>query len=131
MINFREKTAIQPFCFFPATIETLNSFPQLIEYLCSECIFYTMFVLSCSLCVFEINECSELNNMVPLRPDAMVMTPIALGAGGQKPSAPLAAMDVMEQKNWWQLEEVTLTLALWLFLFSVFFLLLILMKSIS
>ena len=40
--------------------------------------------------------------------DAVVMTPIALGQAQShhKQSPQIVTMDVMEQKNWWQLEEV-------------------------
>ncbi|RUS76738.1 hypothetical protein EGW08_015494 [Elysia chlorotica] len=40
--------------------------------------------------------------------DAVVMTPISLAQAqnGSKNGVPLSAMEVMEQKNWWQLEEM-------------------------
>ncbi|GFO42700.1 deformed epidermal autoregulatory factor 1-like protein [Plakobranchus ocellatus] len=40
--------------------------------------------------------------------DAVVMTPISLtqAQNAQKNGVPLSAMEVMEQKNWWQLEEM-------------------------
>ncbi|XP_005092025.1 deformed epidermal autoregulatory factor 1 homolog [Aplysia californica] len=38
--------------------------------------------------------------------DAVVMTPIALAQPHQQQGAQIVTMDVMEQKNWWQLEEM-------------------------
>jgi hypothetical protein len=39
--------------------------------------------------------------------DAVVMTPIAIAQSNPKTAGQIITMDVMEQKNWWQLEEVT------------------------
>ncbi|BFZ09633.1 hypothetical protein BsWGS_12672 [Bradybaena similaris] len=38
--------------------------------------------------------------------DAVVMTPITLAQGPQKTGSQIITMDVLEQKNWWQLEEM-------------------------